>query len=259
MPEMTSHQPGTFCWIELGTSDDAAAKKFYTDLFRWTVNEFPMGENGELYYIFQKNGKDCAAMYKQDKAQQEQGIPPNWLSYVAVTSADAITEQAKGLGANVMVGPFDVMDFGRMSVMMDPQGAAFAVWEAKNHIGVQIRDESNTLCWNELQARDLDAAKTFYRAMGWTLKESPEYTEVHAGTTPVGGMMQSQAPPEVPSYWLPYFAVDDCDATVAQAQSGGASVFVPPMDYPGVGRFSVLADPQGAVFSVIKLELGSHQ
>jgi predicted enzyme related to lactoylglutathione lyase len=72
-------------------------------------------------------------------------------------------------------------------------------------------------------------------------------------------MMQSQAPPEVPSYWLPYFAVDDCDATVAQAQSGGATVFLPPMDYPGVGRFSVLADPQGAVFSVIKLELGPHQ
>jgi predicted enzyme related to lactoylglutathione lyase len=250
MPEFTSHEPGTFCWIELATSDPIAAKQFYTSLFGWTVNENDMGEM--IYYIFQKNGRDCAAMYKQGAEQQ--GAPPNWMSYVCVTSADDAAAKAKSHGGNVVAGPFDVADYGRMAVLIDPQGAAISLWQPKKNIGVQIRDEANTLCWNELQATNLDAAKKFYTALfGWTLKESPEYIELHAGTKAIGGMMKSQAPPEVPSYWIPYFAVEDCDATVQKAGAGGAAVHVPPTDIPNVGRFAVLADPQGAAFSVIKL------
>jgi len=72
-------------------------------------------------------------------------------------------------------------------------------------------------------------------------------------------MMQSQAPPQVPSYWMMYIAVDDCDAIVDKARSSGGQVFAGPMDYPGVGRFAVMSDPQGAVFAVIKLDMGTHQ
>jgi predicted enzyme related to lactoylglutathione lyase len=248
-----AHAPGTFCWIELGTSDAAGARAFYTQLFEWGVNEFPMGEMG-TYYIFQKNGADSAAMYQI--GPQQEGMPPNWLSYVAVASADAATEKAKSLGGSVIHGPFDVYDMGRMTVLQDPQGAMFAVWETKTHRGVGVRDETNTLCWNELQARDLDAARKFYAPLfDWRLKESPEYTEMHLGENAVGGMMTSQAPPEVPSHWLPYFAVDDCDASAAQAASLGGTVIVPPMDVPTVGRFAAIQDPQGAAFAVIKLGL----
>jgi uncharacterized protein len=141
---------------------------------------------------------------------------------------------------------------------MDPQGAAFSVWQARNNPGIGIRDEEDTLCWNELQARDVAVAKKFYQALfGWRLKESPEYTELYLGEQPFGGILQSQAPPEVPSHWLPYFAVDSCEGTVNKAQSGGATLIVPPMDVPNAGRFAVLADPQGAVFSVIKLSMPS--
>ncbi|HYC89863.1 MAG TPA: VOC family protein [Thermoanaerobaculia bacterium] len=248
-----AHAPGTFCWIELGTSDAAGARAFYTQLFGWGVNEFPMGDMG-TYYIFQKNGADSAAMYQI--GPQQEGMPPNWLSYVAVASADATTEKARSLGGTVINGPFDVYDMGRMTVLQDPQGAMFAVWETKTHRGVGVRDETNTLCWNELQARDLDAAKKFYAPLfDWRLKESPEYTEMHLGENAVGGMLPSQAPPEVPSYWLPYFAVDDCDASAAQAASLGGMLMVPPMDVPNVGRFAVIQDPQGAVFAIIKLSL----
>jgi uncharacterized protein len=258
MPERTSNQPGTFAWLELGTSDHDAAKQFYTSLFGWTFNEFPMDE-GYSYTIFQKNGKDVAACYKLMPDMLANGVPPHWMSYVAVDSADDAANKAKELGGNVMNGPFDVYDMGRMAVMSDPQGAMFSVWQSKSHHGIQIRDESNTLCWNELQARNVDAAKPFYKSLfGWELKESPEYNEISVGGQPIGGIMQSQAPPEVPSYWMPYFAVDDCDGTTGKAAGSGATTIVPPMDYPGVGRFSVLSDPQGAVFAVIKLELGPH-
>lgn len=255
MPEVTAHEPGSFCWVELGTSDADAARKFYTDLFGWGVNEIPMGEMG-TYYIYTKDGKDCAAMYQI--GGEMAGMPTNWMSYIAVTNADAVAEQAKGLGAKVVNGPFDVFDQGRMAVLVDPQGAHFSIWQAMKSIGVRIRDEANTLCWNELQARDMEAAKKFYTGMGWGMKETPEYVEWKVGERPIGGMMQSQAPPEVPSYWMPYFAVDDCDASVEKAKAGGAMVYAGPMDYPGVGRFAVMSDAQGAVFAVIKLELGQH-
>ena len=97
MTKFEKHDPGTFCWVELATSDDKAAKQYYTGLFGWTANENDMGEMG-IYYIFQKDGRDCAAMYKQGKEQQ--GIPPNWLSYVSVANADESVAKAKSLGAS---------------------------------------------------------------------------------------------------------------------------------------------------------------
>ena len=254
MPNFEKHDPGTFCWIELATTDAPGAKKYYTSLFGWTTNENDMGGEFGIYYIFQKNGRDCAAMYQM--GAQQAGMPPNWMSYVCVSSADAAAEKAKSLGGNVVMPPFDVYDFGRMAVFFDPQGAAFSVWEPKSNIGVQVRDEDDTLCWNELQARDVDAAKKFYAPLfGWTLKESPEYTEFHMGDKAIGGMIKSQAPEGVPSFWLPYFAVSDCDAAVQKSSAAGGSVHVPPMDIPNVGRFAVITDPQGASFAVIKLEL----
>ncbi|HEY0156922.1 MAG TPA: VOC family protein [Thermoanaerobaculia bacterium] len=251
MPAASSHPPGSFCWIELATSDAAAARSFYTQLFGWTVNEIPMGEMGS-YFIFQHRGRDCAAMYEGTG----EGIPPNWLSYVAVADADASAEQAKTLGGQILKEPFDVFDSGRMAVISDVQGAVFAIWQPRSHIGVGVRDEPGTLCWNELQARDVDRAKTFYTALfPWRMKETEDYTEWHLGSNAVGGMMPSQAPPEVPSMWLAYFAVTDCDGVTARAESLSGEAIVPPMDIPNVGRMSVLADPQGATFAIIRLAM----
>ena len=253
MPKITSHTPGTFCWVELMAADAGGARDFYSQLFDWTVNEIPMGEMG-TNYIFQKDGADAAAMYQ--RGSDMASVPPFWMSYVCVEDADATTEKAKGLGAQVVNGPFDVYDMGRMTVLGDPQGAAFAIWQPKSNPGLGLRDEPGALCWNELQARDLDAAKKFYPAIfPWTMKESPEYTEWHMGSQAIGGMLLSKAPEFVPSFWLPYFAVADCDAAAAKAQSLGAQVFAPAFDVPNVGRMAVLGDPQGAHFAVIHLKL----
>jgi hypothetical protein len=253
MPTVASHAPGSFCWVELATTDANAALEFYKTLFHWTVVENDMGELGK-YYIFQKNGRDCAAMYQMPPAQA--GMPPNWMSYVAVADADASADKAKSLGANIVAGPFDAHEHGRMAVIADPQGAMFSIWQGRKNPGVGVRDESNTLCWNELSARDVDAAKAFYPALfGWRMKESPEYTEWHLGEHAVGGMMLSQAPPNVPSHWLPYFAVDDCDAAVSTVESLRGMVIVPAMDIPHVGRFAVVSDREGAAFAVIRLTM----
>ncbi|HEX6100847.1 MAG TPA: VOC family protein [Thermoanaerobaculia bacterium] len=256
MPHVTSHKPGAFCWIELMAADAAGARAFYTQLFGWSVNEIPMGDLG-TYFIFQKEGKDVAAMY--ERTPDMAGVPPFWMSYIRVDDADAATEKAKSLGGTVHNGPMDVGSQGRMTVLADSQGAAFAIWQPGENQGIGIRDEDDSLCWNELWARDLDAAKQFYPALfGWGVKESPEYTEWSVGADAVGGMIPTHAPEPVPPFWLPYFAVADCDASVAQAQSAGAQVFAPPFDVPNVGRMAVLGDPQGAYFAVIKLNLAGH-
>ena len=250
MPVVAAHKPGSFCWIELATNDTTAARAFYTQLFDWSVEEMPMGE-GEVYTFFRKDGQTAAAMHGHTA-----GAPPNWLSYVAVENADQSTEKAKTLGGTVLAGPMDVFDAGRMTVLADDQGAAFAIWQANQTKGVGIRDEPNTLCWNELQARDVDAARQFYPALfGRRKKESDEYTEWHLGENAMGGLILSKAPPEVPPFWMPYFAVEDCDTAAGKATSLGGSVLMPCMDIDHVGRFSVLTDPQGAVFAVIKLTL----
>jgi uncharacterized protein len=247
MPVIEKYEPGMFCWIELATKDAAASKTFYTSLFGWMAKDMPMPDG--VYTILQKDGHDLGAMY------QSKDIPPNWASYISVENADDSAKKAQSLGANVLAPPFDVMDIGRMAVIADPQGASFCIWQPKKHIGATIRGETNTLCWNELMTSDVAAARDFYKGLfGWNLELSPQYTEIHVGPVPVGGMMQIT--PDMmgtPPNWAPYFSVDDCDATVEKAKSLGAQVYVPPTDIPNVGRFALLADTQGATFEVIKL------
>src|SRR5438477_411947 len=111
-------------------------------------------------------------------------------------------------------------------------------------------------CWDELATSDGNAAKKFYTALfGWKLKDSPGYTELHVGDTPVGGIFaMPKEMGDIPPYWMPYFAVTDCDSATTKAKSSGATVHVGPRDIPGTGRFSVMSDPQHAMFAVIKLQ-----
>ena len=254
------HAPGNFCWIELMTTDGPGAKKFYSELFGWEGNDNPIGPD-MVYTIYTLNGKAVGASYQ--KGEEMKHIPTNWASYVAVTSADETAAKAKSLGANVVQEPFDAMEHGRMAVIADPTGAHFCIWQAKAHPGLGIKGELNSLCWNELLTNDTAKAIDFYtRLFGWNTKTdtgATPYTEIINGEEHIGGIMQIQ--PQMgpmPPNWGIYIAVADCDGTVAKATSLGARTYVPPTDIPNVGRFAVLADPQGAVFNVIKLNLQHH-
>ena len=256
MPTVTTHAPGTFCWPELSTPDPAAAKKFYGSLFEWQFKDTDMGAQG-VYTIFTRDGKDCAAVFKQDAGQVQSGMPPYWASYISVEDADATAARVKSLGGTVLLGPFDAGEFGRMAVITDPQGATFCIWQRKANIGIQVHGEPNSLVWTELNAKDAAAAKKFYTALiGWTTKDEPMpgqqgvYTTWLKADGPAGGMMPMPSGVPGPSHWLPYFAVSSVDASAQKATSLGARTFVPPMDIPGIGRFAVFADPQGATFAI---------
>ena len=248
MAEVTKYEPGAFSWAELATSDSAGAKSFYTKLFGWSFVDSPAGPD-MIYTRLQKGGKDVAALYHDPR---ESGMPPHWNTYFTVKSADETAKKAEAAGGKIAMAPFDVMTFGRMAVIQDPQGAFFALWEPKDHIGAQRVGETGAACWVELDTTDPAAAESFYtRLFPWTAKRSPEYTEWQLSGTSIGGMMK--IPKEwgpVPPNWLVYFMVDDADASVAKAGGLGATTIVPGMDIPNMGRFAVLKDPQGAVFAV---------
>jgi uncharacterized protein len=255
--EFSTHTPGTFSWVELATTDQKEAVAFYRSLFNWDVNEQPIGP-AETYSMFLLRGKEVGAAYTMRPEERQTGAPPHWNLYVTVRSVDDTVKRARELGAKLLAPPFDVMDAGRMAVLQDPAGAVFQVWQAKDHIGAKLLDEPGTLCWSELTTRDTKAAETFYTQLfDWTAKHSApdsgmDYTEFSNQEKPGAGMMSMPAemPPQVPSYWMPYFQVADCDASTGQAKQLGGNLMVGPHDIPKTGRFAILTDPQGAMFAL---------
>jgi hypothetical protein len=254
MTTTTQHAIGTFCWPELATSDQAGAKAFYAALFGWTPSDSPMGD-GNVYTVFKKGDRDAAALYQMRKEQA--GTPPHWGAYVAVDNADDAAALATRLGGKVAMAPFDVMENGRMAVIQDPQGAFVAVWQAKQHSGIGVVDESGALCWTELMTNDIAGARKFYTAMfGWTAEDMAMGPQTYTvfkrdGKSKAGMMAITPEMGPLPPYWLSYFAVRDTDAMVAKAIMLRGTVVVPPVDVPGVGRFAVLHDPQGATFAIL--------
>jgi predicted enzyme related to lactoylglutathione lyase len=195
-------------------------------------------------------------MYAMRKEMREKGVPSNWLNYVSVTEADKTAKAIEQNGGKLVMPPFDVMDMGRMAVASDPAGAAFAIWQPKGQVGAQVTNEPGAMCWNELAARDVEGAKRFYKAiLGWggkTDKSATPYTEFTIGEKSIGGMIQmSKEWGNAPPYWMPYFAVADCNQSADRAAKLKAKIRVPPTDVPKVGRFSVIQDPTAAVFGII--------
>jgi uncharacterized protein len=254
MPHVEKHPPGAFCWMELATSDQTAAKTFYTSLFGWTFEDSPMGPN-DFYTMFRLGGSNAGAAYTLRGDEAAMNIPPHWNLYVSVQSADAASKRAADLGGQVLAGPFDVASYGRMAVIRDPTGAVFEIWEPKEHTGFSVQPQSGSFCWADLNTPDPAAASDFYSGLfGWAVSDGETgYLHIKNGEAFIGGIPSAQQQdPHTPPYWLIYIQVDDCDRSTAKAKELGANVFFGPMSMENVGRFAVLADPQGAVFSLFQ-------
>lgn len=258
MAEHPEHTPGSFVWTDLATTDTSSGSAFYQGVFGWGAS--PSTDPEMPYTVFQLGGRDVGGIGPLAPDQAAQGVPPHWLVYVAAADAGAACVRAAGLGAAVLAGPFDVKDLVRMAVLRDPQGAVFALWQPGTHHGFAARGEVGSPCWFELMTPDSAAARAFYCGLfGWGTKESTipgvEYHEWQNGGESIGGLMPMTGPgwSGVPPQWVLYVSVADCDTTVARVKELGGSVRVPPFDAPGVGRMSVVGDPQGATFSVIAL------
>ena len=282
MQERKSYLPGVPCWLDIMQPDPDAAKQFYGELFDWKFdNAAPQG-SPEPYYIAQLRGRNVAAIggpYSGD-------APPSWNTYTAVESADRATKRVRQAGGTVITEPMDVPEAGRMAIYADAQGAVFSVWEAGSFIGAQLVNEPGTWNFSELNTADAEAAARFYRSVfDWEVldfgmgdsaftffrlagygdslaKSNPEFREriaadkSAAAFADVVAMLVDESDERGatdPPHWSVTFAVDNADEIAATAERLGGSVIVPPFDSEPV-RMTVLADPQGAVFTASKFQ-----
>jgi predicted enzyme related to lactoylglutathione lyase len=252
MGKRHAYEPGTFCWVDLSTTDAEGAKAFYGDLLGWEFrdDEIP----GGVYTMCHFQGDAVAALVQQDEQ------PAHWNNYVSVESADEVAARVKQLGAKVIEDPFDVMEFGRMAVFADPGGAMLCVWEPREHVGAGRVNDLGCMTWNELHTRDSGAAGDFYgNLFGWEIEPIEDdgmvvYTTVkNAGVQNGGFMPISEQHGDAPSFWLPYFTVSSRDGAIEQARGLGGALLGGPLDLPA-GKIAILADPQGAAFAVFEGE-----
>jgi uncharacterized protein len=277
MPERDRYIPGVPCWVDTSQPDPEAAVAFYGGLFGWELEDvMPPGSDGR-YFVARLRGGDVAAVGSIPAGAPQMAA---WNTYVRVDSADETAAEAVEAGGKVLMEPFDVMDFGRMAVVADPEGAAFCVWQAMKHRGADIVNEPGSLNFNGLNTRDAAGAKRFYGSVfGWQtlgpegsfemwtlpgygdhLEEGdpemrkriaevgapPGFEDVVASLNPI-----PQDQPDVPAHWAVTFAVDDADAVAAKTEELGGTVIVAPFDAPWV-RMTVITDPQGATFIASK-------
>jgi predicted enzyme related to lactoylglutathione lyase len=240
-------------WIDLSTTDKAASRDFYSKLFGWKIE---VGGPDTFEYGMAKIGNKFVAGI----GGTQENAPSAWMVYIGTRDADAVAKKVEAAGGKVVAPPFDVLESGRMAVFQDPNGAFFAVWQPKDMAGFEAKNAPGSYAWAELTSGAIDKAKAFYKKVfGWAERTTPmgdgnpPYTEfLHEGQSILGAWDMAAMPHEMPSAWLIYFAVDDVDTANQKALSLGAKQMMEAQDFPG-GRFSIVIDPQGAGFGLLKM------
>jgi predicted enzyme related to lactoylglutathione lyase len=249
-----SYLPGKFVWFEHVSKDPAKAKAFYSALFGWSVNAMPMGE--QAYDMIMLGDAGIGGFRKP-----EADMPSHWGSYLSVDDVDKSFAKATAAGAKALMPPMNMGEVGRAAAVADPTGAAFALWKGGQGDPADVeKTPAGGWMWNELHSSDAKGAVAFYeKAFGFShdaMDMGPGgtyYVLKDAAGNRRAGVMQKSADMPMPSNWLPYVSVADCDAAAAKATKLGAlSLAMPPTDIPNIGRFAVLIDPVGAAIAIMK-------
>jgi predicted enzyme related to lactoylglutathione lyase len=248
----TGPWPGRFVWFDMMTTDAAKSKAFYTALFNWKVEDVPMGA-----FTY---GKLIAGPGPIGGIVEEKAIPrSHWMPYVAVDDVDASAVKCQELGGTVCIEPCDIPGTGRFAVVGDPQGGFFSIYKGDPQSPGADPDEPviGRVCWNEILTTDDAKAQEFYSGMfGWTAESKDMgpmgmyHCQMLDGKQ-VSGIMKNPMN-GAPTCWLSYFLVEDLAASTIKAKELGANAMMENTPIPGVGSFSMLADPCGAVFALFE-------
>ncbi len=249
MSTTATYTHGKFVWFEHMSPDMARAGEFYNALFGWRTDAVPMGAEP---YPMAMLGSEGIGGYRLATGK----APTHWIAFLSVPDVDASFAAVAAQGCRTMLAP-TTHGPGRMAAVADPTGAAFALWQGEQGDRPDAPAPLGGWHWTELWTSDAAAALAFYeRTFGFTSSAMPTpggtYHMLMKDGIPRAGVMQHPQPGEK-SMWLPYVSVADCDATVERAVALGATVCLPAMDMPQVGRFCVLMDPLGAAIGVIKV------
>jgi predicted enzyme related to lactoylglutathione lyase len=185
--------------------------------------------------------------------------PPFWAMYVGVPKLEEAAAKITRLGGKTHTEVIEIPNVGRLQMMMDPQGAAFYIFEPSSaEQRPEKAPEVGEASWHELMTTDWAAAMKFYQqAFGWEPSDQMDmgpagkYQMFNRPHGMIGGIMNK--PPEManmPPNWLIYFRVPDVDAAVERIKANGGRILSGPMDVPGGDRVLSATDPQGASFGL---------
>jgi len=257
MATKSAYDHGQFSWVDLSSHEMNPAREFYGSVFGWKSVDMDV-QDGPPYAVLQLEGKAVGGLGQMTDDMKAQGIPPMWNSYINIDDIEATVKQAADLGATVTVPVMKILDAGWLAFFLDPTGGHVGLWQKNTHFGAQVVNEPGSFCWNELATRDIEKARGFYgELLGWDFAKydaaPTQYYIIKNKGSDNGGMMQmNEEWGEIPPHWMVYFAVSDADATVERVSQAGGKSQMPPFDTP-VGRIGIVADPQGAVFTLIQL------
>jgi predicted enzyme related to lactoylglutathione lyase len=246
---MSEH--GLPCWYELATADPAAVQPFYAALLGWQFADSGMA--GMTYIIASAQESMVAGLFKAEPEQ-----PTGWSFYITVDNADATAAQAAALGAQVIVPPSDIPDTGRFAVMVDPQGASFAILQPlpDGMGGAFDQQKSGHGNWHDLGVADPQAALEFYGALfGWTVSRAqpmgPEmiYNIIACKGRDIGGIF-NDASVTAPA-WCVYFGAASINQAVATVKSAGGGVEHDPAEVPGGAFVTHCHDGRGGRFALV--------
>ncbi len=243
-------EPGGFCWADVAVSEPKVIHLFFSQLFGWSRRVRPT-DDAQAYSIMTSLGHHVMGICHVEEAEQSQ-----WMSYLLVEDLAEATAKAQELGATVVNEKIEISTFGTMTIVQDPSGVLFALWQSKQGEYSKPRLPGQ-VAWFELMTDEPKLAQDFYsRLAHWT--EQPQSDDesltvfYHHGK-PVSSLRKKESP-EIPSAWVVYFLVDDCDETAAKCESLGGKVFRAKSDCPHLGRCALLQDPSGGIFGIIAAE-----
>ncbi|MBP6773673.1 MAG: VOC family protein [Gemmatimonadaceae bacterium] len=253
MPLITETHTNRPVWFDLSTTDIEAAKDFYAALFDWKYLD--SGAEMGHYTMAFVDGEPAAAVAPKQPGYEN--TPVCWTIYFGTDNATDAAQRIKDAGGSMMFEPMPVPDVGTMAIAMDPDGAAFGIWQAGTFPGARIEGEHGAMAWCEVNSKHAAQNAAFYaRVFDLTSKRmdgSPTeyYTMDSATAGPVAGALQMDADwGEIPPHWMPYFAVAKLADADAVVKAHGGKLLHGPIPSP-YGNIMVAQDPQGAVFSYI--------
>jgi predicted enzyme related to lactoylglutathione lyase len=262
---------GVPCWIDTSQPDPRGAAEFYRGLLEWNVEDMMPPNSPRQYFVARLHGREIAAISSNAGGDSDRAM---WNTYIWVDNADDTVRRVEQEHGRVLAAPFDVPGAGRMAECEDPSGAAFRIWQAREHRGAQLVNAPGSWNWSNLNAPDPDGALRFYASVfGWEFSQldlgagaswmvrMPGYADFLEVGNP--GIRQRHAaagaPPgftdaiawlqpiafDAEAHWSVTISVDDADSVAARTRELGGTVVIGPVDIP-YARVVQITDPQGA-------------
>jgi len=267
MTVQRTYPPGVTCWVAAEEPDAEEASRFYGGLFGWTfTNVMPPGD--PVYLMAALDGSDVGAIATGT------GGTGKWTTFVAVDNADDAAAQIELAGGTVVAGPRDAGSDGRTATVLDPQGAEFRLWQAKDHPGAQAVNRPGSWNFSDLHSTDLDAAQRFYTdVFGWYYLDFGQSVESMIATTGYGDYLAATSDPQIyerqagapegfanvigalepaaagqPAHWRVKFSVENRAQSMQLAEKLGGTVLG--TDDQMWADLADIRDPQGAEFTI---------